>query len=477
MESVIYLTLLLLLLPLLLFLNNRSSKKLPPGSMGLPIVGQSLSLLRALRANWGEEWLQERIRKYGPISKLSLFGTPTVFLHGQAANKFIYTCDGNTFATHQPTSIRRLIGDKNLMELDGDDHRRVRGALVSFLKPEVLKQYVGRMDEEVGQHLEMHWHGKQEVTVMPLMKTLTFNIICTLIFGIERGARRDTLIGLFQDMMEGILSVPINLPFTRFNHSLRARAKIKTIVMDLISEKRVQLEKHGASPHQDLVSCLLSIRNKDGSAALSDEEILDNAVIVMLAGHETSSILLTFLVRLFANNPSVYSSVLQEQEEIAKSKGSGELLRWEDLMKMKYTWRVAMETLRVTPPIFLSFRRTLKDVEYGDYIIPKGWQVVWSASMTHMDETIFPEPEKFDPMRSEKQGTPPPYSFVAFGGGARNCPGYEFARMETLAMVHHLVTKFTWKLSCKDDSFSRDPLPVFNKGLPIHIEEKKSKSM
>ncbi|KAL7212134.1 hypothetical protein ACSBR2_014909 [Camellia fascicularis] len=273
------------------------------------------------------------------------------------------------------------------------------------------KQYIGTMDEEVRKHMEMHWQGKNEVKVMPLMKTLTFNIICSLIFRIEREARRDALRGLFQNMIEGMLSVPVNLPFTRFNHSLQPRAKMKTILMDLISEKRVALEKNGASPHQDLITCFLGIHNEDNSALLSDEEIEDNVVIIMIGGYDTSSILLTFLIRLLANEPSIYA--IAEQEKIAKSNTLGELLTWDDLSKMKYIWKVAMETLRITPPGFCSFRRVLKDIEFGGYPIPKGWQVVWAASMTHMDETIFPNPSKINPTRFEQQ-PPAPYCFVAF---------------------------------------------------------------
>ncbi|TXG52331.1 hypothetical protein EZV62_021500 [Acer yangbiense] len=103
---------------------------------------------------------QDRIRKYGPVSNLSLFGTPTVFLNGQTTNKLVYTCDGNTLANQQPPSIRRICSEKNITELRGDEHKRVRDALVSFLKPEVLKQYVGKMDEEIRKHLEMHWQAK-----------------------------------------------------------------------------------------------------------------------------------------------------------------------------------------------------------------------------------------------------------------------------------------------------------------------------
>ncbi|KAH8493285.1 hypothetical protein H0E87_020115 [Populus deltoides] len=272
-----------------------------------------------MRKNTAEKWLQNRTRKYGPVSKMNLFGTPTVFLQGQAANKFIYTCDGDTLSSQQPLSVKRICGERNLFELSGLEHRRVRGALVSFLKPEVLKQYVGMMDERIRKHFEMHWHGKQKVMAMPLMKTLTFNLMSSLIMGIEQG--------------------------------------------------------------------------------------------------------------FLAKDPSVYAGVVQEQEEIAKNKASNELLTWDDLGRMKYTWRVAMESLRINPP------------------------VMWAACMTHMDGSIFPNPSDFDPKHFERQSSIPPYSFMGFGGGPRICPGYEFARLETLITVHYLVNMFTWKLCCPEISF------------------------
>ncbi|KDP20766.1 hypothetical protein JCGZ_21237 [Jatropha curcas] len=165
-----------------------------------------------MRANTAENWLQKRVERYGPISKMNVFGTPTVFLHGQAANKYIYTCDGDILANQQPSSIRRIFGEGNIMELRGNDHKRIRGALVSFLKPEVLKQYVLQVDEEIRKHFEKHWHGKDKILAMPLMKKLTFNVMSSLIIGIERGSRRDLLGQLFLQIMEGVLSVPINLP-------------------------------------------------------------------------------------------------------------------------------------------------------------------------------------------------------------------------------------------------------------------------
>ncbi|CAJ2634047.1 unnamed protein product [Trifolium pratense] len=425
--TIVLLVALLLLVPILFLLKRtKPSKRVPPGSLGIPIIGQRLGLLRAMRAITAEKWIEDRTNKYGPISKLSLFGKPTVLIHGQAANKFIFTNGGDSIVNQQTQSVKMILGDRNLLELSGKDHSRVGGALVSFLKPESLKQYVGKIDEEVRSDILMHWEGKQQVKVLPLMKTLTFNIICSLL--------------------------------------LKATAKIQNMLKEIVHQKKVEQEKNGINPRQDLISCLLNMV-EDDKQVLTEKEIIHNAVLVMVAGHDTSSVLITFIIRLLANEPAIFAAVFQE---IAKGKLLGEPLTWEDLSKMKYTWRVAMETLRMFPPIFGGFRKAATDIKYGGYIIPKGWQIFWVTSMTHMDNNIFPEPSKFDPSRFKNQASTPPYCFVPFGGGTRICPGYVFARVETLVTIHYLVTKFIWKL-LSDNSFSRDPMPTPTQGLLVEL--------
>ncbi|KAL1556014.1 cytochrome P450 716B1-like protein [Salvia divinorum] len=312
----LFLFCLILLLPIYLLLSTtrKLPQNTPPGSFGIPFIGQSLNLLWAMRANTADEWIASRARRYGAVSKLSLFGRPTVFIYGQTANRFVFCGDGSKLSNQQTDSVRMVLGDRCLLELVGEDHKRIRNALSSFLKPDSLKNYIGKMEEEVMMHLHMHWHGKSNIKVMPLMKTLTFNIICSLLFGVERGSVRDTLELYFQEMIEGIWSLPLNLPFTRFNRSLKASAKVKKMLRHLISEKRAQLAA-GASSHQDLITCLLT---SHGGQLASDDEIIHNVMLVMVAGHDTSTILITFMVRVLANHPEIHAAVLAEQEGIKK---------------------------------------------------------------------------------------------------------------------------------------------------------------
>ncbi|KAM3222823.1 hypothetical protein P3L10_022093 [Capsicum annuum] len=112
----IIVTIFLVLLPVFLLLVRRrgSSKRVPPGSLGFPIIGQSLGMLRAMRANTAEKWLEERVQKYGPVSKLSLFGKPTVFIYGQAANKFVFSSDDAVLTNQQTQSVKMILGDRCL---------------------------------------------------------------------------------------------------------------------------------------------------------------------------------------------------------------------------------------------------------------------------------------------------------------------------------------------------------------------------
>ncbi|XBH81329.1 hypothetical protein VPH35_106913 [Triticum aestivum] len=358
--------------------KKRRPANLPPGSLGLPVIGQSLGLLRAMRgADGGNRWVQDRIDRYGPVSKLSLFGTPTVLLAGPAANKFLFF--SSALSTRQPRSVQRILGENSILDLHGADHRRVRGALLEFLRPDMLKMYVGGIDAEVRRHVEENWAGRGTVTVLPLMKRLTFDIISALLFGLERGAVRDALAGDFAHMMEGMWAIPVNLPFTAFSRSLKASGRARRVLAGITQEKkasRCQPEHGNKAPRSsDLITCLLGLTDGHGERLLSDEEIVDNAMVALIAGHDTSSILMTFMVRHLANDDATLAAMVQEHEEIAMNKGDGDALTWEDLTKMKFTWRVAQEILRTVPPIFGNFRRALEDVEFDGYLIPKGWQV------------------------------------------------------------------------------------------------------
>ncbi|KAG2561368.1 hypothetical protein PVAP13_8KG159800 [Panicum virgatum] len=391
-------------------------KPLPPGSFGLPVVGQTLGLLRALRADTAEEWLRRRAAAHGPVSRLSLFRRPTAFLVGPSANRFLFSSPALT--TMNSEAFGRKVSRRTLRDVAGDEHARVRAMMMRFLKLDAVKRHVAGMDAEVRRHLDTHWRGRATVAVMPSMKSLTFDVMCAVLFRLGTDATaaavRQELSTEFQQLARGIWAVPVNLPFSTFSRCLAASRRGRRAVAGL-------------------------------AGGLPDEEITDNIIFLMIAAHDTTAALITFLLRQLDANKDAYAKVLQEQVEIARSKAPGEALTWDDLSRMRYTWAAAMETLRLIPTSFSILRKAVDDVEHGGYLIPKGWNDTAAAI--------------------------PPFSFVPFGGGARVCPGNEFARVETLVAVHHIVTRFRWRLAAScDGSFSRYPMPYPSQGLLIDIE-------
>ncbi|XP_028758173.1 beta-amyrin 28-monooxygenase [Neltuma alba] len=130
--------------------------------------------------------------------------------------------------------------------------------------------------------------------------------------------------------------------------------------------------------------------------------------------------------------------------EIARSKKAGESLTWNDMQRMKYSWNVLLEVMRLVPPLQGTFRVATTDITYEGFTIPEGWKIYWTVSSTNNDPEIFREPEKFDPTRFESEI--PPFLNVPFGGGPRICPGKDFAKLQMLIYLHYAVTFFKWEL-------------------------------
>ncbi|GLJ25731.1 hypothetical protein SUGI_0492620 [Cryptomeria japonica] len=457
------------LVMLIIAKNGRSSKNLPPGSLGWPVIGETIQFLKAYRAHKSKEWVKERVAKYGPVFKTSLMGCPTVILTGQAGNRFLFHNDGHSIMNKQPKNITRIFGERGIGELSGEEHKRIRGAIMQFMKPEALQRFVGRMESVVVQHFADCWEGKDCVTVTPLMKQLTFQVACDLFFSLKDKEERESLANEFNTAVKGIWSIPVDLPGTAFRKAFQARCRVTKRLSLLLERRRRDIEQGKVSPDQDLMSCLITMRDENGEP-LTEDEILDIVIVVMIAGHDTTYNLLTHLVRGLSLDPHIYESILEEQMAVLEGKNPNEPLTWEDLRKMKYSWKVAQETLRLFPPIFGSFRKAIEDVEYQGYVIPKGWQLFWETSSTHWNEEIFKEPHKFDPSHFDTQVSR--YVFTPFGGGPRICPGFDFAKIETMIFLHHLVTKWKWSMKDPNEKIMCEPSPVPIMGLPINLQAK-----
>ncbi|KAJ8445209.1 hypothetical protein Cgig2_024415 [Carnegiea gigantea] len=214
-----------------------------------------------------------------------------------------------------------------------------------------------------------------------------------------------------------------------------------------------------ATPTQDLLSHIQSVVDENGEHLMSEELVAEAIMGLLLAGYDGVTSTVTLIIKYLAELPHIYDAVYRKQLEIAKSKAPRELLNWKDIQKMKYSWNVACEVMRLLPPSPGVFREFTNDFFYAGFTIPKGWKLHWSAHSTQWNPQYFPDPEKFDPTRFE--GTRPvPYTHVPLGGGPSLCPGREYARLVILVFMHNVVKRFRWEKLLPDE---QTPLPYPSK--------------
>ncbi|KAJ6360639.1 hypothetical protein OIU77_004618 [Salix suchowensis] len=136
------------------------------------------------------------------------------------------------------------------------------------------------------------------------------------------------------------------------------------------------------------------LASDENGQPLNERDIAYKVLGLLVAGHDTTSSAITMVIYYLAEYPHIYQRVLEEQKEIAMSKAPGELLNWEDVQKMNYSWSVACEVLRVSPPVSGTFREVIADISFAGFSIPKGWKAYWSVYSTHKNPKYFPDPER-----------------------------------------------------------------------------------
>ncbi|KAH6776681.1 hypothetical protein C2S52_014242 [Perilla frutescens var. hirtella] len=436
MPYLLHLVLVVLLLPLSLYLIFFIRKKgsddlqnLPPGSTSW--VGENLGL-----AMLGyQKFIRERMQKHSREAfKTSMLGEKTVVLCGAEGNKFVFTNDNKLVIPWMPLSLRKALlpefgNFKEPVEIFHNFKHEV-------VKPESLKQLIPVMDEVARGLLDEGWKPDSVVKVLPWSKKYSFKLSCRLFMNVVDPEIMEKLLEPFRVLSNGMVSMPVNLPGTAFNRAAKAGKMLRQEMMRIVKERRKELMME-KSQSQDIF-------------------------------YETTSSSVTAVMNYLAQLPHIYQGVYEEQMEIAKSKGPNEMLTWEDVEKMKYSWNVARESMRLIPPAPGAFREAAAELTYAGFTIPKGWKVFWTAHSSHMNPDCFPEPEKFDPSRFEGTG-PPPYSFIPFGGGSRMCPGKDYGKVAILVFMHNVVTRFRLEKVIPNEKILFHARPTPAHGLPVRL--------
>ncbi|XP_020215132.1 beta-amyrin 28-monooxygenase isoform X2 [Cajanus cajan] len=448
-------------------LRKHPNPHLPPGRFGWPIVGETFEFMRSCLEGNSSRFIQERMEKYDSrVFKTLLFGNPMAVFCGPAGNKFLFSNENKNVQVWWPSSVKKLLR-LSLVNKVGDEAKVVRKLLMSFLNAETLRNYLPKMDTIAQRHIDTYWKGKEQVFVYRIVNLYTFELACCLFLSMEDSDHLSKLSLKFDEFLKGMIGFPLNIPGTKFHRSMKAADAIRKEIKMILKKRKVDLEEKRASPTQDLLSHMLVTSDTNGRF-MTEMEIIDNILLLLFAGHDTSRSVLSLVMKYLGQLPQVYEHVLKEQLEISEGKEAGKLLQWEDVQKMKYSWNVVSEGMRLSPPVSGAYREAIKDFPYADYNIPKGWKLHWSTSSSHKDPTLFLNPETFDASRFEGEG-PTPFSYVPFGGGPRMCLGQEFARLEILLFMHHIVKRFKWDLVIPGEKFKYDPLLEPEKGLAIRL--------
>ncbi len=419
------------------------SLPLPPGSFGLPFIGETIDFLR------DRDFGDKREKKYGPIYKTHILGRPTVVMVGPEANRFILQTHFDYFSWRDgwPGNFQELLG-KSLFLQDGEEHKRNRRLLMPAFHGTALNNYFVTMVDIINRYL-VKWSKMRHLTLLLEMKQMTFEIASILLLGSKLGEQTALLAQKFRELSGGLFTLPIKLPFTSYTKALKARDF-------LLNHIEAKIRERQKNPTQDALSLLIQTGDEEGNS-LSREEIKVQALLMLFAGHETTTSMLTSLCMALAQHPDVLALAKAEQENLNKQ---GDL-SIEQLKQMPYLEQILKEVERKYPPVAGGFRGVVKSFTYNGYYVPEGWQVLYGIEKTHRDRRVYTNPTDFDPDRfcpERAEHKKMEYSLVGFGGGPRFCLGYAFAQMEMKIFASLLLRNYRWELEPNQD-LSLNALP------------------
>lgn len=413
--------------------ESKQTLPLPPGSFGLPIIGDTIAFFTD--PNFGER----KHEKYGPVFKSSLLGSPTLFMKGAAANQFVLSNENQYFQISWPPSTEALLGNLSLALQTGHKHQSRRKLLAQAFMPRALSGYVETMQTITAQYAKKWARQDGVLTWYPELRNYTLDVACKLLAGINNGAQSD-LGHLFEDWSAGLFSIPLNLPWTRFGKAKRSRVKLLNQVETIIRDRQ-----QASDPGTDTLGLLLQARDDDGNG-LTLDELKDQILLLLFAGHETLTSAIASFCLLVAQYPETWEKLRSEQQAFGEF--SNDIPSLEDLKQMPYLEHVLQEVLRLIPPVGGGFRKVLKPCDFNGYHIPKGWKILYEINQTHLSPEEYDDPDRFNPDRfaTTPSGIQSKYRWLPFGSGIRECLGKEFARLEMKLFAVHLLRNYTWEL-------------------------------
>jgi cytochrome P450 len=394
----------------------------PPGPAAPPAIQSARWLLRPI------SFMEACRRQFGEVFSVRLLGfrTPMVMVSDPAAIRALYTERRHALPPGRGVALLPVVGPRSVLLLEGPEHLARRKLMLPPFHGERMRAYEAIVREVVERDLET-WPRGEELAVHPRMQAVTLEVIVRAVFGVSDPARGDRLRALLRALLDATASFGLQFGFMlvrRFGGPdplarLRAlRKEIDALLLEEIAARR-------DAPGEDILSLLLAARFEDGEP-MSDQEVCDQLVTLLVAGHETTATALAWTFELLAHHPAA-----QARLQASLDAGEGD-----------YVKAVISESLRLRPVVPLAGRRLAADLQVDGHLLREGTDVTPAIWLAHTREDVYPDPFAFRPERF-LDGAPPGYAWVPFGGGVRRCLGAAFAEMEMRVALGAILRRVT----------------------------------
>jgi cytochrome P450 len=348
-----------------------------------------------------------------------------VFISDPPSLKSLFAADRkNTIAPGRNVVLTPVLGPRSVLLLEGEEHLRRRKVMLPPFHGERMRAYEGVMEEATSREIAS-WPFGQPFPLHPGMQRITLEVILRAVFGVEDDERRQAL----RENLVAILATTrspraIGLTIGRLRR-LPAYRRVEQMLADTDEALLAEIAERRADPElerrEDILSLLVAARFEDGSA-MSDAELRDQLMTLLMAGHETTATALAWAFDLLFRAPQKLERL---RAEIAE--GGHE-----------YLDAVIEETLRVRPVVPFVGRKLQLPTELGGYELPEGTVVMPAIYLTHTREDVYADAYAFKPERF-LDGGPETYSWIPFGGGTRRCIGGAFAQFEMRVVLRTVL--------------------------------------
>ncbi|KAM5562734.1 hypothetical protein ABKV19_017777 [Rosa sericea] len=451
--------------------NPKCNGVLPPGSMGLPLIGETLSLIIPSYSLDLHPFIKKRLERYGPIFRTSLAGRPVVISADPEFNNFLFQQEGRSVEMWYLDTFSKIFVHEGESKTNavGIVHKYVRSIFLNHFGAERLKEkLLPEIQEFVNKSL-CSWSSQESVEVKHAGSVMVLNFSAKQMISYDAEKSTDDLSEKYTKIIDGLMSFPLNIPGTAYYNCTKHQKKVTTMLRDMLKERHDSPE----TQHGDFLDQIANDMDKE--KFLSEDFSVQLVFGGLFATFESISAVLALAFSLLAENPSVLQELTAEHEAILKNKEDPNTsLTWDEYKSMTFTLQVINETLRLGNVAPGLLRRALRDIPVKGFTIPEGWTIMVVTSALQLNPNTFEDPIKFNPWRwKDIDSHSISKNFMPFGGGMRQCAGAEYSRVFLSTFFHVLVTKYRWT-TIKGARIARNPILGFGDGIHIKFSEKKT---